>query len=976
MANYNTLKTSIQEVIRTNGNEEITGQLLQNTLIAMINSLGAEYQFAGIAIPTTDPGTPDQNVAYIAGPGTYPNFNNTTIPMQYIGIFQYDENGWQYNVFQTATMGFRSQGDGVVQLYDGDTPIFPITKAAAVKTANDTILENIVKALDLSNSSSVKGYLFRGVVSTDITPDTPEQPVFYLAASGTYTHFGTSFTINPGFIGVIRYNGSWSHESIQVGTADAVKYTEQTLTESEKAQARTNIGAANDAEVVKFVEQTLSDAQKLQARINIGAADNDNVVNLSSVVAQIIQKSLIAGEQISHTVITGQYVRENGDTGSWGSANIYLYPVTAGNIINVFGGRGGSSAACKYGFYSSSSLSSATAVLVSGKSTDAAYNDIVVVPAGASYIAVTVAYNAPTGVSNVVGLADNGIITLDKLAQSIFDSLPTEDSAKLLTSGAIYQALKDLDLSQVIYETISPDETVNGKWIAAGGEIRELSSYKLNAYNVQPGQKVKIVRTTPFPSAASRIYAIYSTRDSSQWGTANCLDVSAVALGYGDVEIELTIPAGGASLVVVQLPAQDYLPYVQNQVQIRLTITDFLALKARVAELESQMSVVLPIVNRDFCVELDADGESLYIAYLLGTTEYVYWFKECMSNELYTFYRVGYRTVTRNYADTDGISSLSGITLLNSTGSDNIGPLGFNDGGLVGGNHLWNNDTELRVKTAKTDSYTIYVNGKQMVAGDKIYTDKVIVKVVNTLYDPAETPTAGQAILTIPASTETVVYEVSENNIFVSVNQHLADNCNNILNRYYGMQSMFGDSDHPESYITPRGQYTDWQAAANASFIKSSYPDFNRFVEKNSNGYQSTYLLPSKYGLHDKLRNNQKIWDYAGSKAYHHLFFVNDFTEATPGLSFTWSGIYTFFASPIIDNSDALVYSGIINGKQAIFANAKRACTINIPLQDYTGRAITEVERDTTITTDNAFVDVDGVAFTATGAGSYIFVIG
>nr|DAM99119.1 MAG TPA: hypothetical protein [Caudoviricetes sp.] len=33
MANYNNLKTSISKVIKTNGNEEITGVLLRQTLL-------------------------------------------------------------------------------------------------------------------------------------------------------------------------------------------------------------------------------------------------------------------------------------------------------------------------------------------------------------------------------------------------------------------------------------------------------------------------------------------------------------------------------------------------------------------------------------------------------------------------------------------------------------------------------------------------------------------------------------------------------------------------------------------------------------------------------------------------------------------------------------------------------------------------------------------------------------------------------
>ena len=97
MANYNTLKTAIQEVINTNGNKEITGQVLQDSLIAMINSLGAGYQFVGVATPETNPGTPDQNVFYIGGAGTYSNFGTAiVIPQGSLCVFAY--NGEWVNI--------------------------------------------------------------------------------------------------------------------------------------------------------------------------------------------------------------------------------------------------------------------------------------------------------------------------------------------------------------------------------------------------------------------------------------------------------------------------------------------------------------------------------------------------------------------------------------------------------------------------------------------------------------------------------------------------------------------------------------------------------------------------------------------------------------------------------------------------------------------------------------------------------------
>lgn len=80
MGTYEELKAAIQQVITTNGNNEITGALLQQTLLSIVNSVGVNAMFAGIAIPSTNPGTPDQNVFYFATTeGTYVNFGGISV---------------------------------------------------------------------------------------------------------------------------------------------------------------------------------------------------------------------------------------------------------------------------------------------------------------------------------------------------------------------------------------------------------------------------------------------------------------------------------------------------------------------------------------------------------------------------------------------------------------------------------------------------------------------------------------------------------------------------------------------------------------------------------------------------------------------------------------------------------------------------------------------------------------------------------
>lgn len=90
MANWQILKAAIAKVIKTNGNQEITGQVLQNVLNSIISSVGENSTFAGIATPTTNPGVPDGNIFYLAiEPGTYSNFDGIKITAGEVVILEW-----------------------------------------------------------------------------------------------------------------------------------------------------------------------------------------------------------------------------------------------------------------------------------------------------------------------------------------------------------------------------------------------------------------------------------------------------------------------------------------------------------------------------------------------------------------------------------------------------------------------------------------------------------------------------------------------------------------------------------------------------------------------------------------------------------------------------------------------------------------------------------------------------------------------
>ena len=94
MANWTILKAAVAEVIKTNGNQEITGAVLQNALNNIISNVGENASFAGIATPSTNPGTPDGPVFYITSEsGTYSNFGGIVNNGECL-ILKKNEDSW------------------------------------------------------------------------------------------------------------------------------------------------------------------------------------------------------------------------------------------------------------------------------------------------------------------------------------------------------------------------------------------------------------------------------------------------------------------------------------------------------------------------------------------------------------------------------------------------------------------------------------------------------------------------------------------------------------------------------------------------------------------------------------------------------------------------------------------------------------------------------------------------------------------
>lgn len=182
--NYQQLKDEIAEVIRTNGNEEITGEVLQYILIEMVSTLGKDYQFMGVGTPETEVGTPDDNQAWILGAGEYRNFGSPFVVAE--------------NQFAVAEYN----GQFTVRLVTVGRPVDPaITPDSPNPVEGGAIAEEFAKLRGA-------GYLYAGMVTPESeAPAELSEKIFYLCTQGgTYTNFD-GVQVERG-VNVLFFNGS------------------------------------------------------------------------------------------------------------------------------------------------------------------------------------------------------------------------------------------------------------------------------------------------------------------------------------------------------------------------------------------------------------------------------------------------------------------------------------------------------------------------------------------------------------------------------------------------------------------------------------------------------------------------------------------------------------------------------------------------------------------------------------------------
>jgi hypothetical protein len=161
MGNYKQLKQAVSDVIKTNGNQEITGAIMQNTLLTIISTVGENATFAGIATPETNPGTPDQNLFYIASKnGLYVNFGGVRLTDEIV-IFTNKNGTWQKNNTNIANENKTSYSSVNKDVETGGSGAFYLTDGYLFKDWGNKVLL-IIEEWNISNTDIRFSYYING----------------------------------------------------------------------------------------------------------------------------------------------------------------------------------------------------------------------------------------------------------------------------------------------------------------------------------------------------------------------------------------------------------------------------------------------------------------------------------------------------------------------------------------------------------------------------------------------------------------------------------------------------------------------------------------------------------------------------------------------------------------------------------------------------------------------------------------------
>ena len=156
MSKYANLIAAIKAAIKTNGIQAVSGQILQNQMTAMVNTLGAAYQFGGLVQPTDafPEAYAEAKVAFLAcTQGKYPAFGNFSLRSGEVALFIY-EGTWKKEIISYYA---NTQIYGIRHFFNNASP--DLTRIGDADLHRDLPVQSLMRRCVVDDSGAVKYYL-------------------------------------------------------------------------------------------------------------------------------------------------------------------------------------------------------------------------------------------------------------------------------------------------------------------------------------------------------------------------------------------------------------------------------------------------------------------------------------------------------------------------------------------------------------------------------------------------------------------------------------------------------------------------------------------------------------------------------------------------------------------------------------------------------------------------------------------------
>lgn len=157
----------------------ITSGAVYTALSALRNE---GYKYMGIATPGsggTAPGTPNQPVFYIAGPGSYPNFGSITVAAGYLGFIKYSGGSWSV---ESVAVG-KDYDEEISQLQQKVDELDGEYLSPDLQLEQGTIYTN---GVDLASATRIRTSNFINADAISITTSGNKVKVFGYTEDGTF----------------------------------------------------------------------------------------------------------------------------------------------------------------------------------------------------------------------------------------------------------------------------------------------------------------------------------------------------------------------------------------------------------------------------------------------------------------------------------------------------------------------------------------------------------------------------------------------------------------------------------------------------------------------------------------------------------------------------------------------------------------------------------------------------------------------